>query len=262
MRTTWGQVREGLLRSIQELGSSQQFEVLRRRHAPLNVFDAPADVVAFLATPEGSPEQKNELLGLLVDVVQSHSDNGLALRMLWLGLWPGLDGIFRRRARLFDGVEEFISTFTDIFLRLVSSMSRAKVSRVAALLVRSTERDLLCERRTAWFELRHIDVVPEPVSDDVVAPSDPEIDPRELAKIERLLRLVGGHDGDLLFRVLVLGEEQGEAGLKLGLSKFAARKRFYRAFPRVQARLRQVLSSRAPRFRVSEVSTRTTGATR
>ena len=109
MRTTWGQVREGLLRSIQELGSSQQFETLRRLHAPLNVFDAPADVVAFLATPEGSPEQKNELLGLLVDVVQSHSDNGLALRMLWLGLWPGLDGIFRRRARLFDGVPRFHS---------------------------------------------------------------------------------------------------------------------------------------------------------
>jgi RNA polymerase sigma-70 factor (ECF subfamily) len=261
MRTTWGQVREGLLRSIQELGSSQQFETLRRLHAPLAVFDAPADVVAFLATPEGSPEQKNELLGLLVDVVQRHSDNGLALRMLWLGLWPGLDGIFRRRARLFDGVEEFISAFTDVFLRLVSSMNRARVSRVAALLVRSTERDLLCERRTAWFEQRHIDVVPEPVSDDVVAPGA-EIDPTELNNVEQLLRIVGGHDGDLLFRVLVLGEEQGEAGLKLGLTKSAARKRFYRAFPRVQARLRQVLSSRAPRFRVSEVSTRTTGATR
>lgn len=260
MRTTWGQVREGLLRSVQELGSAQQFEVLRRLHAPLNVFDAPADVVAFLATPEGSPDQKNELLGLLVDVVQQRSDNGLALKLLWLGLWPGLDGIFRRRARLFDDVAEFISTFTDVFLRLVSSMSRARVSRVAALLVRSTERDLLCERRAAWFERRHVELAPNPVSEEVGAP--PREDPNELANVERLLHLVGGHDGDLLFRVLVLGEEQGEAGLKLGLTKGAARKRFYRAFPRVQARLRQVLSSRAPQIRVSEVSTCATGATR
>ncbi|MCA3016491.1 MAG: hypothetical protein INH41_29260 [Myxococcaceae bacterium] len=260
MRTTWGQVREGLLRSIQELGSSQQFETLRRLHAPLNVFDAPADVVAFLATREGSPEQKNELLGLLVDVVQARSDKGLALKLLWLGLWPGLDGIFRRRARLFDGADEFISTFTEIFLRLVTAMSRERVSRVAALLVRSTERDLLCERRMAWFEQRHIDVVPDPVSDDVRAPQ--QVEPTELANAERLLRLVGGRDGELLFRVLVLGEEKGEAGLKLGLTRSVAWKRFYRAFPRVQARLRQVLSSHASRFRVSEVSTRNAGATR
>lgn len=260
MRTTWGQVREGLLRSVQELGSSQQFEVLRHLHAPLNVFDAPADVVAFLATPEGSPEQKNELLGLLVDIVQRRADNGLALKMLWLGLWPGLDGIFRRRARLFDGVDEFISTFTHVFLRLVSSLSRARVSRVAALLVRSTERDLLCERRTAWFEQRHVELKPDPVDAELSAP--PPEDPSELANVARILHLVGGQDGDLLFRVLVLGEEQGEAGLKLGMTKWHARKRFYRAFPRVQARLRQVLSSRDARFRVSEVSTRTTGAQR
>ena len=260
MRTTWGQVREGLLRSIQELGSSQQFEVLRRRHAPLNVFDAPADVVAFLATREGSPEQKNELLGLLVDVVQARTDKGLALKLLWLGLWPGLDGIFRRRARLFEGADEFISTFTEIFLRLVTSMSRERVSRVAALLVRSTERDLLCERRTAWFEQRHVELKPDPVDAELSAPQ-PE-DPAELANVARLLRLVGGQDGDLLFRVLVLGEEQGEAGLKLGMTKWLARKRFYRAFPRVQARLRQVLSSSASRFRISEVSTRNAGPTR
>lgn len=260
MRTTWSQVREGLLCSIRELGSSQQFDTLRRLHAPLDVFDAPADVVAFLATPEGSPEQKNELLGLLVDVVQSRTDSGLALQMLWLGLWPGLDGIFRRRVRLFDCVEDFISTFTDVFLRLVSSMNRARVTRVAALLVRSTERDLLCERRTAWFEQRHIEVVPEPVSDDAMAHE--QLEPIQLANTERLLRLVGGHDAELLFRVLVLGEEQGEAGLKLGLTKSAARKRFYRAFPRVRARLRLVLSSRDSRFRVSEASTHTIGATK
>lgn len=260
MRTTWGQVREGLLRSIQELGSSQQFETLRRRHAPLNVFDAPADVVAFLATREGSPEQKNELLGLLVDVVQNRADDGLALKLLWLGLWPGLDGIFRRRARLFDDVEEFISTFTEVFLRLITSMSRARVTRVAALLVRSTERDLLSERRKAWFEQRHVELVPDPVNDGTSV--EERVEPTELANLERLLRLVAGHDAELLFRVLVLGEEQGEAGLKLGLTKGTARKRFYRAFPRVQARLRQVLSSRANRFRVSEVSTRNAGASR
>lgn len=260
MRTTWGQVREGLLRSIQELGSSQQFETLRRRHAPLNVFDAPADVVAFLATREGSPEQKNELLGLLVDVVQNRADDGLALKLLWLGLWPGFDGIFRRRARLFDDVEEFISTFTEVFLRLITSMSRARVTRVAALLVRSTERDLLSERRKAWFEQRHVELVPDPVNDDTSV--EERVEPTELANLERLLRLVAGHDAELLFRVLVLGEEQGEAGLKLGLTKGTARKRFYRAFPRVQARLRQVLSSRASRFRVSEVSTRNAGVSR
>lgn len=260
MRTTWGQVREGLLRSIQELGASQQFEVLRRSHAPLNVFDAPTDVVAFLATPEGNREQKNELLALLVDVVQRRSDTGLALKLLWLGLWPGFDGVFRRRARLFENVDEFISTFTHVFLRLVSMMSREKVSRVAAQLVRSTERDIINERRAVWFEHRHFELIPDPVGDDVPAPLP--VASEELVDVERLVHLVGGRDGDLIFRVLVLGEEQGEAGLKLGISKSAARKRFYRAFPRVQARLAQVLSSRAPRFRVSEVTTRTTGATR
>jgi DNA-directed RNA polymerase specialized sigma24 family protein len=58
---------------------------------------------------------------------------------------------------------------------------------------------------------------------------------------------VAGEDGDLLLAVLVLEENQREAGERFGLSHEAARKRFRRALERVA----KALSQSAPETRVS-----------
>ena len=66
---------------------------------------------------------------------------------------------------------------------------------------------------------------------------------------------VAGEDGDLLLAVLVLEENQREAGERFGLSHEAARKRFRRALERVE----QALSQFASGTRVSSPRARKPG---
>jgi DNA-directed RNA polymerase specialized sigma24 family protein len=75
----------------------------------------------------------------------------------------------------------------------------------------------------------------------------------ELEGARALLTAAAGKDADLLFLVLVLGEEQAEAASALELSAAAARKRFSRALPKARVRLHRMLSHGASPVRVSQV---------
>jgi DNA-directed RNA polymerase specialized sigma24 family protein len=259
MHTTWGDVREELLHSIGTLAAQQEFLEVCAHHPPLAAYTSPSAVVGYLARREGDPVRKNATLAALVQAVQRREDRGLCLELLWLGLWPGLDAVCRRRQSHFESSEDFLSAISSAFVGLVAKLNLQTVHWVAASLVRSTERDLMSELRHEWATA----VITTPFDHGESWEAPPVRDQAtesNLRNAHELLRCVAGRDGDLLFRVLVLGEEQGEAGEELGLTKAAARKRFARALPRVRERLRRLLSQDNFRFRVFRESRRSTNS--
>src|SRR5690606_24257308 len=91
------------------------------------------------------------VLGALVTMAQRREHPELASALLWLGLWPGLDAIYRRRLRFFIGEpDELAADLTGAFTELVARLDLGSVRRVAATLVLSTERDLMTRRKRIW----------------------------------------------------------------------------------------------------------------
>ena len=105
----------------------------------------------------GDLDEKDRLLGVLVTLVQRREHHELVSGLLWLGLWPGLDAVYRRRQRNFRGQpEELIAELADAFTGIIERLDLEVVHRVAATLVRSTARDLIDRRRRVWADADRI----------------------------------------------------------------------------------------------------------
>jgi len=200
--------------------------------------------------------------------VQHRECEELASALLWLGLWPGLDAVYRRRLKHFCfRREELVSELALAFTRLVERLALRPATRLAATLVRSTERDVLYERKRLWAT-EELTREAHAVSDDLMhrPPEDraavrdwaascaapvpgllPELTShREPSALRAWLKPVVGDDAELLVAVLVLEESRPEAGMRLGLSPDAARKRFARALGRARQHFSPTLSPSSP----------------
>lgn len=269
MRARWEALHAALDRSVRSLQAEQAFQQARQ-HPALARFDQPFEVVEYLASKGGDLDEKDHLLGVLVTLVQRREHHELVSGLLWLGLWPGLDAVYRRRQRNFRGQpEELIAELADVFTGIIERLDLEVVHRVAATLVRSTARDLIDRRRRVWADADRIvyrDTF-EPVRDqddriivashlDRLARAEWEASQAEaplgltqglsfeddVAELRVWLTEIIGADTELLLAVLVLDENQREAAQRLGLSHDAARKRFQRALGRLREHLASSLS--------------------
>ncbi|HQG03873.1 MAG TPA: hypothetical protein PK838_06075, partial [Thermoleophilia bacterium] len=210
----------------------------------------------------------------LVRAVQARAGwADLAATLLWLGLWPGLDAVYRRRLGHFSGEpDELVAELASAFTELVERLDLDAVHRVAATLVRSTQRDVMDHRKRAWAAANHeLEGEPnEPLRDlegDIWRASWfdkvsfqrwaatgnalPSLSfDEDVAMLRAGLVPVVGEDADLLVAVLVLDETQREAGERLGLTHDAARKRFQRALRRLREHLAKSLSHSSREVRV------------
>lgn len=248
MRAHWENLHAGLGRAIRTLRANRAFADMTRGHPELARFGEPGTVVAFLTGRSGDPDAKDRVLATLVHLVQHREHTALASPLLWLGLWPGLDGIYRRRLRHFARAEELVSALGDAFTGIVDRLDLRSVRRVAASLVRSTERHMMDHQKRRWVEDQRIPIVPEET--DELGASTWRCSPspvlglvpgRSLASELEALRgwlasAIGG-DADLLLAVLVFDETQHAAGAELGLSPEASRKRCQRALRRIRLHL-------------------------
>jgi RNA polymerase sigma-70 factor (ECF subfamily) len=274
MRASWEALHAGLDRSVRTLQADQAFQQLKQQHPELSGFDEPQQLVAHLTSKAGDLDHKDRVLGTLVRTVQQREHQGLASALLWLGLWPGLDAVYRRRLRHFlDQPDELAAQLAEAFTELVARLDLEAVHRVAATLVRSTERDVMERRKRGWAEESHgLGGEPnEPLRDlegDLFSArwfdkasverwhaSDHGL-PRlsfdeDVAVLRAWLEPIVGGDAELLVAVLVLDETQREAGERLGLTHEAARKRFQRAFGRLREHLANSLSHSDLASRVS-----------
>ena len=273
MRASWEALHAGLDRSVRTLQADQAFQQAKQLHPALAGFDEPKKLVAHLTSKAGDLDEKDRIIGTLVTLVQRREHHEVASALLWLGLWPGLDAVYRRRLRHFrDQPDELVAELAEAFTALVERLDLTAVHRVAATLVRSTERDVMDHRKRRWAEVNHgLEGEPnEPLRDlegDIFsaswfdkaslqrwAASDHDLPSlsfeEDIAVLRAWLEPIVGPDAELLLAVLVLDETQREAGERLGLSHDAARKRFQRALGRLREHLATSLSHSGRESRV------------
>lgn len=248
MRARWLALHESLVRSITTLKADQQFKAACNVEQDLERFDAADALVAYLNTKGGDLDEKDRIYAVLVRAVQARSDwSDLAIALLWLGLWPGLDAVYGHRLRDFVGrPDELVAEVSFIFTTTVARIDLSGVSRLASTLVRNIERDVREGLKRRWSEqTRMVDV-----ADPAAAESDPNlrtkrlIDDRELpvnasdlpAVREWLTSIVQG-DADLVIGAALYGFDLHELADELGIGHEAARKRFQRAIKRIRERL-------------------------
>ncbi len=270
MRARWEALHASLVRSVRVLHVGSSFLAVTQHHPALAGFSDPETVVEHLTSKAGDGPTKDRILGALVTLVQRREHHELATALLWLGLWPGLDAIYRRRLRHFQGEpDELVAELARAFTERVARIDLAAVHRVAGTLVRSTERDLMDRRKRAWRETGdgvRVDLDPSPTDEEDDALGASWFDKASLLRwaashddsalgltpgvsfeedvvvLRAWLGSILDEDAELLLAVLVLDETQREAGARLGLAPDAARKRFQRALARLRTHVEKSLS--------------------
>lgn len=241
MRARWEGVHADLLRSVSTLEAERQFNEIK--DASLGEFTSPASLVAYLNDPDGDLDEKDRIYDLLVGAVQSRNDRSdLAAAILWLGLWPALDRIYRRRLhRFMPEVDELVEAIGLSFTVAIGRVDLERSHRLAATLTMNTHRDVTEVLKRRGRDAGGRADLPQ---DDRLA-EQREVAPaflarggaeeQEIASMRgRLLPIVGPRDVDLVLAV-VLGETQKEAGARQGLSHDVSRKRYERAIERIRA---------------------------
>ena len=261
MRVTWEALKESLGRSVEALSSRALFQEMRARRRALRRFADAGALLAYLTVAGGDLDEKDEIYVALIEAARARgADADLALALVWLGLWPGLDAIYRRRLRDFiKKPEELVSEIGARFIAFVQGADLGRINRVAATLVLNVERDVFEGLKRKWAdEARRTDLPREDDDEE----DDEDTGDRRDARTSPLLRtrgvselgqpprfdidedvralrelLVGivGDDADLVIGAAIYGESQREVGERLGLSHDAARKRFQRAMERIRA---------------------------
>ena len=259
-RAGWEHLRSDLLRTINTLGAERAFQRGCQGSRALEGFLSPSTLVGYLTSQDGDLDRRDAIYRVLVRAVQRQSDwSDVASAILWLGLWPGLDTIYRRRLRLFhQGPDDPVSAIGLCFTTAVRRARLSRINRIAATLTKNTERNLVDELRRGWKRsANEVDGEDERLEEGANeaqkrsgGATDVVSDGFLLKELRSRLLPVIGDDADLLLAVLVLDETQREAADRLGISHAAARKRFQRARARARRYFREAcpISPRRPAF--------------
>jgi RNA polymerase sigma-70 factor (ECF subfamily) len=256
MRADWEALKRSFVRSIGTLGANSQFEEMKKHRKPLRRFDDASALLTYLNTIGGDLDEKDAIYAALVEAIQARGDGSqLATALIWLGLWPGLDHIYRRRQRYyFDEPEALASEIGARFTAVVQRADLSQIRRTAATLVRNVDRDFREHLKQRWAdEARRADLPLEreddPNDEDttgdrreaLVNPllctrgvsslgQPPRVDPDDdVEALRNLLAKIAADDAELVIAATVYGFTLREVGERLGLSRAAACKRYQRA---------------------------------
>jgi len=239
MSFAWHEIRDQIMHSASTLRFQRSFDAIRRDRDPVRPFRDPAALLDALHQKGGGPDQKNQILSALVRAAHSDGATGdCALTLMLLALWPGLDAIRRRCIWRKVGTSDEIAA--DILGRTteaIRGLDLHRVNWIAATILRNVERDIL---RTYKREAGRQSLRSETDPDDVAAVNCSGDAAISVAQLLRDLRLLLGADTTLVIRVAVEGFSQSEAGVELGLSEAAARKRYQRAIRRLRDALQKI----------------------
>ena len=251
MRALWRSLHDDLMRSIETIKFKKNFDGVRRSSPRLQRFADHYALLDYLHTPAGDLDDKDRILALLIEKAQGPSSHGeTATTLVWLALWPGLDAMYRRLFRYFvKAPEELVSEISDRFMTVVHRFDGSRVRRVAATILRNTERLIRHDLREDWQRSKRTD----PLSDEEMVRLD-FARQRGLSQTEfgfplgtdvgttttmlraMLVSLIGV-DAELVIAVAIFGELQNEAAARLAVSPGAARKRYQRAVARLRTHL-------------------------
>jgi RNA polymerase sigma-70 factor (ECF subfamily) len=233
MSFAWHEIRDQIMHSASTLNFQRSFDAIRREQGPVVPFRDPAGLLDALHQKAGSPDQKNLILAALVRAAHSDGHTGdCALTLMLLALWPGLDAIRRRCMWRKVGTSDEIAA--DILGRTteaIRGLDLQRVNWIAATILRNVERDTL---RAHQREASRQSLRSETEPDEVAADDGSGDAAVSEAQLLHDLGLLLGADAILVIRVAVEGFSQAEAGVELGLTEAAARKRYQRATKRLR----------------------------
>ena len=239
MCATWSALHDSLVRDINRRAAESDFTRLREQYSELERFASIPALIEHQRDLGVDPARRYVVVRRLVEAAQSDdSSAGTALRLGFLTLWPGLEGVHYRLARGFPAVQadmgsEVLSQATLSILTL----DLTRVEKVAATVVRNTERDIMRRLAGAASRERRERDIADPLIESRLAELAREPTTRGSA-VEDLLRCLHPLDQALVIRIVTLDETQQEAGRALGLSPAAARKRHQRALIRLREIIR------------------------
>ncbi|HEY7372266.1 MAG TPA: hypothetical protein VIF57_08920 [Polyangia bacterium] len=234
------------MRSIDGRESVESFEALRSEKPALAPFEEPAAVAAFLVRKENGLAERDRVLRCLVAEACVGTAKRIALALLILGLWPGLDAIFRKRRRLFQAqAHDLELEIVDQFIAQVQRVNLGRVSCLAATLVLNTEREVVDGRirecaRAAKSDPVTADAIAAPAFDDEGPPPSRfalpfgQSDAQEVAALRRWLQSAVGQDADLVVNAVIHRRSRLALASALGISHAAARQRLARALGRAR----------------------------
>lgn len=239
MSLAWHKIRDHLMNSSSTLRFQRSLETLRSDHQPLQHFADPAAILEYLHRGDDAPERKNDVLRALVAAAKSSPETAsCAQTVLLLALWPGLDAVRRRLTwRWKHTPEEAAADVLATACKAIADMDLTRVNRIAATLLRNVERDIgrSLQREADRYQHRTTD---DP--DDLHANFGIEGPFESAAHLALEVESLVGHDAQLVLSVALEGLTQAEAGVALGLSEAAARKRFQRATHRLREALQEI----------------------
>jgi DNA-directed RNA polymerase specialized sigma24 family protein len=230
------------------LPAAGQYQALRRGEPSLARFDSVEALLAYFANEQTDLDDKDRIYATLVRTVQSRAPCArVAGAIAWCGLWPGLDRIYRRRVRHFeDDPDELTQVIWLAFTELMNRLDLAQVRRIAATIVRSTDREVRTARRRAAGQLGPSLATPIDLAALEERSRASETDDRstsslsfagELADLRAQLVPLVGPDANLVVAALILEIDQRALAARMGLTYAAARKRVQRAVLRIRAQL-------------------------
>ena len=235
-----------MMRSIDGRESVGSFEELRLRSPVLAPFGGAAEVAAFLVNKGSGLGERDRVLRCLVDEARRGRAKQIALALLLLGLWPGLDAIVRKRRPLFQPRAHDVELeIIDRFIGQVQRIELARVSCLAATLVLNTEREVVDARvRERAWAAKCGAVVPDalaaPGIEEALPSASPfglsfgQSDAEDVATLRAWLWSAIGSDAALVVDAVIHGKSRLELAASLGISHAAARKRLERALGRAR----------------------------
>lgn len=228
------------MRSISTLGFKAKFDTVRSGYDLLRGFPDHIAVLDHLHGKDGDREFKDSVLAALIRAAQD-GDLGrqVAVPVLWLALWPGLDAIYHRLRPQYSGrTDDLVSEISERFLSGVHGLDLRRVRRVAATLLRNIERDSRAALRANRREVPLEEDLSAEMAAGVGGPNDlafgGDTDREDRATIRKALGTLPRGDTDIVVRVIWLGERPFEIADRLGITPTAARKRYQRAIQRLR----------------------------
>ncbi len=166
MRARWEALHSSLSASARGLQFNLSFLEAKKLHPLLTDFSDPGRVVAWLHTKDGDLDAKDRLLALLVALAQRGEHRELATTLLWLGLWPGLDGVYRRRLKHFGSQpEELVAELAAAFIALIVRLNLGNGDEGHGdPRPRNTDRVVMDARTRQWAQARRSSIRIPPTS--------------------------------------------------------------------------------------------------
>ena len=235
MLATWEAHYTSLRRTVSTLKVNQEFKAL----SPLlpRPFPDAVALIEHLDRRTSDYDETDAIYRVLLQAAQAGST--VATTALWLGLWKGVDAIYRRWLRRLS-LDEVVSELGAAFTLAIHAANLNDINQVAATLVRNTERRLTHERRREDEKADRRDELPDDASLGalrVQAPGFSDLGMRlampgdhGAAQAARWVReQLPERDASLIVATVIEGETQAACAKALDLTPVAVRKRHQRA---------------------------------